>query len=44
MDYNYAEAKAENLVTMNFFSWDIGPLGGTAAMAFTIHTTVGPII
>lgn len=29
---------------LNWFSWDIGTLAGTAALAFTIHTTVGPMI
>lgn len=30
--------------TMKLVSWDIGNLAGTAALAFTIHTVVAPIM
>lgn len=29
---------------LKLFSWDIGNLAGTAALAFTIHTVVAPIM
>jgi sodium-coupled neutral amino acid transporter 9 len=30
--------------TAKMFSWDIGNLAGTLALAFTIHNNVGPMI
>ncbi len=33
-----------NLGQLKYFSWDIGNLAGTAALAFTIHTVVAPIM
>lgn len=35
---------AVDVSTMKMFSWDIGNLAGTAALAFTIHTVVAPIM
>ena len=29
---------------MNYFTFNIGNLGGTTALAFTIHSAFGPII
>jgi hypothetical protein len=33
-----------HLSEIKLFSWNIGNLAGTAALAFTIHTVVAPIM